>query len=120
VTGKLQKTYKSILKGPEKAGGSTRINSLDGFRALSIILVVIAHCRLSVGFPRSLVGLAYEFAVGVTVFFVISGFLITTLLLRERAKNGRIAIKSFYTRRALRILPVAFLYILFFACWRNF
>ncbi len=58
---------------------------------------------------------------GVKVFFVISGFLITTLLLNEEQKNGRISIKMFYVRRAFRIWPVAYAYILVVGllAWRN-
>jgi peptidoglycan/LPS O-acetylase OafA/YrhL len=43
--------------------------------------------------------------VGVTIFFVLSGFLITTLLLEEHARNGRLSLRRFYWRRALRLLP---------------
>lgn len=49
--------------------------------------------------------------IGVCIFFVISGFLITTLLLRERIKNGRVSLRKFFIRRALRIMPVACLYL---------
>ena len=49
--------------------------------------------------------------VGVDFFFVLSGFLITTLLLREEGQNGRISLSGFYLRRALRILPVYFLVV---------
>ncbi|MCC8427133.1 acyltransferase family protein [Mucilaginibacter sp. UR6-11] len=49
---------------------------------------------------------------GVKIFFVISGFLITTLLLKEKIQTGNISLKLFYARRFLRILPVAFLYLL--------
>ncbi|MGZ3822906.1 MAG: acyltransferase family protein, partial [Mucilaginibacter sp.] len=97
-----------------------RIPSLDGFRALSIILVLLAHSRLSVGFPHKYAEIVMHGAVGVTVFFVISGFLITTLLLSEDAEDGSINLKSFYIRRAFRILPVFFLYTLFVSIWRNF
>jgi len=48
---------------------------------------------------------------GVNVFFVISGFLITTILLKEKVKTGSISLKNFYLRRILRIMPVAYLYI---------
>jgi peptidoglycan/LPS O-acetylase OafA/YrhL len=95
-----------------------RIPSLDGFRAISIILVLIAHGRLSKGFLSNYGAIAKHGAVGVTIFFVLSGFLITTLLLNEQAKNGHIAIKKFYLRRAFRILPVMVLYVVFIAIWR--
>ena len=50
---------------------------------------------------------------GVNIFFVISGFLITTLLLKEKLQYGKVSFKRFYTRRALRIVPVAYLFLLF-------
>jgi len=90
-----------------------RIPSLDGFRAISIILVLIAHSRFSNGFPSRYYSLAQHGGFGVNIFFVISGFLITYLLLVENEETGGISIKSFYLRRALRIVPVYYLYILF-------
>jgi peptidoglycan/LPS O-acetylase OafA/YrhL len=75
---------------------------LDGLRAISILLVITAHTTDPV-FAR------LHGAVGVTVFFVISGYLITTLLLREEEKKGRAGIKGFYIRRAFRILPLYYL-----------
>ncbi|KAA9088961.1 acyltransferase family protein [Microbacterium radiodurans] len=74
-----------------------RIAGLDGLRALAVGLVVVYHL-----FPGSWVSSGF---VGVDVFFVISGFLITTLLLRERARDGRIALRRFWARRARRLLP---------------
>jgi peptidoglycan/LPS O-acetylase OafA/YrhL len=64
--------------------------------------------------------IARQCEVGVTVFFVISGFLITYLLLVEKEKNGHISLKEFYIRRAFRILPVYFLYILATMVWSHF
>ena len=49
---------------------------------------------------------------GVHIFFILSGFLITTLLLKEKVNTGRISLKKFYIRRALRILPVLYLFLL--------
>ena len=96
-----------------------RIPSLDGFRAISIILVLYCHSRISPVFPVFLANTAKEAAVGVTVFFVISGFLITTLMLIEEKKNGSISIKDFYIRRVFRIIPVYALYCVFILLWRN-
>jgi peptidoglycan/LPS O-acetylase OafA/YrhL len=82
-----------------------RIPGLDGIRALSIILVLFAHLADGVT-PWSRYG-----AFGVESFFVLSGFLITWLLCVEEDKRAVISLPSFYARRALRILPPAFLYI---------
>src|SRR5664280_2047254 len=83
-----------------------RIPSLDGLRAVSIIIVVWAHARAS----SRLLGL-YAFF-GVQIFFVISGYLITSLLLREHERTGTINLRTFYYRRMLRIFPAAYVYIL--------
>jgi peptidoglycan/LPS O-acetylase OafA/YrhL len=71
------------------------IPSLDGIRALSFMVVFLAHA----GMPYIPGGF------GVTVFFFLSGYLITTLLRREAEATGTISFKLFYLRRALRILP---------------
>ena len=73
---------------------------LDGLRCLSIVAVVAYHVAASHG---GLIGRGY---LGVTLFFSISGFLITTLLLRERDKVGHISLRGFFARRALRIFPL--------------
>lgn len=94
------------------------IPSLDGLRALSVLLVIVLHTLLrnhlynQIPFAYRLVG---NGSLGVFIFFVISGYLITTLLLREREKTGSISLKSFYIRRAFRILPPLYLYVLFLA-----
>ena len=71
---------------------------VEGVRGLAVLLVVLFHAGLA--------GLIGGF-VGVDVFFVISGFLITGLLLRERERTGRIGMLHFYARRARRLLPAA-------------
>ncbi|HEV7963180.1 MAG TPA: acyltransferase family protein [Actinoplanes sp.] len=71
---------------------------IEGLRAVAVLLVVLSHAGVTA------VAGGY---VGVDVFFVISGFLITSLLLREVESTGRIAIGRFYARRALRLLPAA-------------
>ena len=93
---------------------ATRIPSLDGLRALAIGLVLLCHFTDYPDLARlaSMILGRYGHA-GVRIFFVISGFLITTLLLQERNRFGRIDVKKFYVRRAYRILPVAYLYMIF-------
>ena len=92
---------------------SNRISSLDGLRAFSILLVLFAHSEITAGFPAFVAqNLNFEFGtLGVRVFFVISGFLITTLLVREEQARGRISLSAFYKRRFLRILPAYYFYI---------
>jgi peptidoglycan/LPS O-acetylase OafA/YrhL len=72
------------------------IPSLNGLRAISVLLVVSAHS----GFGTIVPG-----AMGVTIFFFLSGYLITTLMLAESERSGRIAILNFYTRRIFRLAP---------------
>jgi peptidoglycan/LPS O-acetylase OafA/YrhL len=73
---------------------------LDGLRALSIILVMAHHVS---GLHHGFLGRGY---LGVSLFFAISGFLITSLLLRERDAHGFISLARFYGRRSLRIFPL--------------
>jgi len=91
-----------------KAG---HLPSLDGLRALSIALVLLGHLSGTHGFLRLTLGVGDYAHLGVVVFFVISGFLITRLMLSERAKSGYVSLKLFYARRALRLLPAAFAFI---------
>lgn len=76
-------------------------------------MVFLGHLYGTTAYPQNAFTeyLANYAHVGVQVFFVISGFLITTLLLREKAKTGRIDLAHFYLRRTLRIFPAAFFYI---------
>jgi peptidoglycan/LPS O-acetylase OafA/YrhL len=89
-----------------------RIPSLDGLRALSILLVVYAHVSGTAGFPHLPGVLSSGSAVfGVRVFFVISGFLITSLLLDEIRRTGTVSVPHFYFRRTMRIFPPFYAYI---------
>jgi peptidoglycan/LPS O-acetylase OafA/YrhL len=81
--------------------GASYFPALDGLRAICILLVIFNHTHCH--YPPFIYGW-----VGVDIFFVLSGFLITTLLLRERESYGSLSLKGFYTRRAFRILPVYF------------
>lgn len=86
-----------------------RIPSLDGLRAISILLVMIGH--LAKWRHVSLEVLPAYAALGVHVFFVLSGYLITSLLLQERERTSAISLLSFYVSRAFRILPAAFVFL---------
>ncbi len=93
-----------------------RIPSLDGLRALSIAFVLIQHSVGSTG--SELERYTTNFGrLGVWIFFVISGFIITHLLLRE-AERGPISLRGFYIRRALRLLPALFAFLMFLAVIR--
>lgn len=70
---------------------------LDGLRGFAILLVLADHSGIGLAS-----GAGHQ---GVTIFFVLSGFLITTLMLEERARHGRVSLRRFYWRRALRLLP---------------
>jgi len=81
--------------------GTKTFGSLDGLRAVSILAVVWHHTHGGTpGWPISQRGF-----LGVDLFFVISGFLIVTLLLRERRRTGTMSLRNFYIRRFLRIFP---------------
>jgi peptidoglycan/LPS O-acetylase OafA/YrhL len=88
-----------------------QIPSLDGLRAVSIVLVFLGHIAGTRNAPHFLHHLEHAGNLGVKVFFAISGFLITTLLLRELAGTGRIRLSSFYARRSLRIFPAFYTYV---------
>ncbi|MFK4808377.1 acyltransferase family protein, partial [Microbacterium sp. ZW CA_36] len=76
---------------------TARFAGLDGMRAIAVTLVVVYHL-----FPPHVLPGGF---LGVDVFFVISGFLITSLLLREHTATGRVALGRFWQRRARRLLP---------------
>jgi peptidoglycan/LPS O-acetylase OafA/YrhL len=95
-----------------------RIPSLDGLRALSISLVIVGHMAYSGHGPRFLSQYAN---LGVRIFFVISGYLITTILLAEHFRTGTVNLRDFYIRRAYRIFPAAmcFIFIIVLVYWRT-
>jgi peptidoglycan/LPS O-acetylase OafA/YrhL len=82
------------------------IPALGGLRAVAVILVMLAHVGVP-GFPGG--------GLGVDMFFVLSGFLITLLLLEEIDSTGRINVLHFYARRLLRLYPALLLMLLLFA-----
>ena len=84
-----------FVDAPLTGPASNRIPFVQGLRAVAVLLVVVYHVGL---------GISGGF-VGVDVFFVISGFVITGVLLRDRGRNGRVDLRRFYRRRIRRILP---------------
>jgi len=86
-----------------------KIPSLDGLRAVAVILVIFYHLKV----PFTPEGR------GVLTFFVLSGFLITWMMLQESERNDSISIRDFYVRRVLRIFPAFYVYLVvaFAATW---
>ena len=86
--------------------------ALDGVRAVAILSVITFHYR------RDPLALPTRGGfLGVEIFFVLSGFLITTLLCQERARTGRLSLRLFYARRALRLLPAFFVMLGVYVTW---
>src|SRR5579871_5852275 len=95
-----------------QASPPSRLPSLDGIRALSILAVLVGHLAgtRNAYQLRPLMG---TFAVlGVRLFFILSGFLITFLLLEEQKRTGGISLRAFYRRRMFRIFPAFYAYLL--------
>jgi len=90
-----------------------RILGLDGIRAMAALMVVVTHLHIFIAWDESespFYGLVWGVN-GVKIFFILSGFLITHLLLVENEKYGKIKLKLFLIRRSLRIFPLFYLFI---------
>ena len=90
----------------------THFVALDGLRAASIVPVVWHHCT-----PRPLEGALGRGPLGVDLFFALSGFLITTLLLRERRRTQTVRLGAFFARRSLRLFPLYYLVLALYAAY---
>jgi peptidoglycan/LPS O-acetylase OafA/YrhL len=90
-------------------GSRPRIRTLDGWRAVAILLVLFEHAAVYSRFHKQIWANLGNF--GVDVFFVISGYIITLRLIEERKKTGDVCLRSFYLRRAFRILPLVAVYL---------
>ena len=86
----------SAPRAPDRSSLLSYDPSLDGVRALAVTSVALYHAG---------VGFAGGGFLGVDIFFVLSGYLITTLLVREFVATGSISVGSFWSRRAIRLLP---------------
>lgn len=87
------------------------IPGLDGLRAYSIMLVLLTHLGALLLLDNIVIKSLFSGTTGVNIFFTISGFLITLILLKEKENTGSINILNFYIRRFLRLLPVLILYL---------
>ena len=105
-----------VQSGHILAPGGRSIPSLDGLRAVSVVMVLRNHMNFKdppdTRPSHRLFSIFAQGNLGVSIFFVISGFLITTLLLNEIEKTGRIDLGRFYFRRSLRIFPPYYVYLL--------
>src|SRR6478736_3901962 len=90
----------TLAPATEGRARTTVLSEIQGLRAIAVMLVVLYHL-----WPKRLTG-GY---IGVDVFFVISGFLITGHLLRESERAGRVQLAQFWARRARRLLPASLL-----------
>jgi len=85
------------------------VPALDGMRAVAILVVIIYHLEWLMPQLHPYVKGGF---LGVDIFFVLSGFLITSILLSEREKTGTIGLKNFYIRRCLRLIPAFWLFLI--------
>ncbi len=107
-TGRASRRTPWNLDRGSKSGEMGYLPGLDGIRALAVIGVLLYHADVTGTKGGFFTGFAGGF-LGVDVFFVLSGFLITTLIVEEFARSGRINFGQFYLRRARRLLPALFL-----------
>jgi peptidoglycan/LPS O-acetylase OafA/YrhL len=117
---------KSAAAGPHHRCPSPRFHrpELDGLRWVAFLLVFCAHSNLKVtgwsGVGDWFPGVASGGAFGVDLFFILSAYLITELLRREKLATGSVDIRGFYLRRILRIWPLYFVFIGFWFLARGF
>jgi peptidoglycan/LPS O-acetylase OafA/YrhL len=107
-------TNSGSTSAPAQPGA--RIRGLDGLRAISIAFVLLGHLAGTKNFQHPAVVAAVHNSIplasmGVRIFFVISGFLITSLLIEEERRTGTVDLSRFYFRRTLRIFPPFYVYI---------
>ncbi len=103
TTTERSESTRSRVAASESTGPRRFRADIQGLRAIAVVLVILAH---TVGWPTG----GY---IGVDVFFVISGFVITSLILREIKQTGTLSLANFYRRRARRILPAASIVTMF-------
>src|SRR4051794_16257581 len=107
-------TDKSLVAPPRVSAGaalSQRIGVLDGFRAIAVIIVFVGHYAVYLVPSAPVLTTLFPAKFGVNIFFVLSGFLIARLLLREYSKSGEINLVNFYARRLLRLTPALWVFL---------
>jgi peptidoglycan/LPS O-acetylase OafA/YrhL len=104
----LRNPARLVTSEPDLQATAHHVGALDGLRAVAVLLVFGLH-----GFVPGFIG-GY---VGVDIFFVLSGFLITQLLLRQQQKTGRIDLARFYANRWVRLAPALFVMLVCFAVY---
>jgi peptidoglycan/LPS O-acetylase OafA/YrhL len=112
MPGRTETNAATFTAGLESGLSGKRLPALDGIRAIAVFLVIFYHAGIP-GVPGGL---------GVLLFFVLSGFLITWLMLSEVERSGTVSLRKFYARRSLRIFPAFYAYgafILSYALWRG-
>ncbi|MHB1518992.1 MAG: acyltransferase family protein [Acidimicrobiales bacterium] len=87
------------------------VPGLDGMRGIAVLIVFVSHLEVILPIPTLLV--IPGGTVSLDSFFVLSGFLITALMLREQSRTGKVGKAAFYQRRALRLLPALFVVLIF-------
>lgn len=112
------------MRSPTLHQTADRIVGLDGLRAVSILLVLAGHSWQTLALAEEFKTLGHYFAngarMGVSMFFVVSGYLITHLLHKEWELTGTFSLKAFYARRVLRIFPAFYTYLLVVSFLRFF
>jgi peptidoglycan/LPS O-acetylase OafA/YrhL len=96
------------LEAPSRSLGNVR--GFNGVRGFGVLIVFVAHMNVILPIPHLLV--IPGGTVSLDTFFVLSGFLITTLLLNEQARRGQVKVSNFYARRVLRLLPALYVVVL--------
>ncbi|WP_417522071.1 acyltransferase family protein [Marinobacter sp.] len=101
-----------VLPNLETLLKEKKLPGLDGFRMIAVMAVLLAHSGVG--------SLFFSARHGVAGFFVLSGFLITWLLLKEHKKTGTVSFRNFYMRRSLRIFPAYYAFLLVSISWDLF
>ena len=106
-SGQAQATLLDPSVPPSRSLG--QIQAFDGMRGLAVLIVFVAHMNVILPIPHLLV--VPGATVSLDSFFVLSGFLITTLLLNEQSRRGKVKVSNFYGRRVLRLLPALYVVV---------